>query len=63
MHALFTAVQAVQTDNDGLTVAEVIANVPHDPASIFTYLLLIVAFGGILWVGRPRKAVPPESSQ
>jgi hypothetical protein len=63
MHTLFTAVQAVHTDNDGLTVAEVIANVPLDPASIFTYALLIITFGAIFWVGRPRRAAPPESSQ
>lgn len=28
---------------------------PHDPASIFVYVLVLVALGGILWAGRPRN--------
>ena len=59
MHALLMAAQAASGD-DGLTFAEVVANVPHDPAAVFTYILLVVTFGSIFWVGRPRKAGPPE---
>lgn len=54
-HAFFAAVQALTSPEDGLTFSEVVANVPHDPVSIFTYLLLIVTYGGIFWIGRHRR--------
>lgn len=57
-YALLAALQAASSSDDGLTLAEVLSNIPRDPASIFTYLLLVVTFGGIFWVGRRRKPGP-----
>jgi hypothetical protein len=54
-YALLAAVQAASSSDDGLTLVEVLSNIPRDPAAIFTYVLLVVTFGGILWVGRRRK--------
>lgn len=61
MQALLTVIQAVHTGDDGLTFAEVIANLPRDPASIFACVLLIVAVGAILRAGRPRRPRPPPA--
>ena len=62
MHALLAALQAAHAGEDGLTFSEVIANIPHDAATIFVYVLLLVTFGTIFWVGRPRKGPPPWRS-
>lgn len=62
MHAhVYAAFQAVVSDSDGLTLLEVLGNVPHNPAAIFTYILLVATFGGIFWVGRPRKPGPTST--
>lgn len=59
MHTLMAAAQAARPVEDGLTFGEMIANLPHDPASIFVFVLLIVTFGTILWIGRGSKNTPP----
>jgi len=40
--------------SDGLTFSDVVADVPHDPASIFVYVLLIVS-GVLIWRGSRKK--------
>lgn len=45
--------------DDGLTFAEVIANIPTDPMSVFVYCLLLVAVVWIAWENRPRRGGRP----
>ncbi|MGH7573636.1 MAG: hypothetical protein ACREM1_00665 [Longimicrobiales bacterium] len=40
--------------DDGLTVREVLSNIPHDAAAIFVYLLLALFIGFIWWGSRSR---------
>lgn len=55
MHAV-----AILVQGDGLTWTEVVAQVPHDPAAIFIYLLLF-ASGVAIWLsGRGKKQDRPE---
>lgn len=63
MDTIASVASQLPLDEDGLTAAEIVGNIPLDPAAIFTYLLLIVTFGAIFWVGRPRKrpASGPQS--
>lgn len=58
MNALLAVVQS-SSDSDGLSFAEILSNLPRDPASIFALLLLAGAVGAILWVGRPRRPRTP----
>jgi hypothetical protein len=40
---------------DGLTLSEVVRELPHDPASVVGYVLLAV-FVGFIWIGmRPER--------
>lgn len=48
------AAVAQSTSDDGLTIAEIIADLPTDPASIFVVLLLMASGALVLWAGRPR---------
>jgi hypothetical protein len=45
---------AQTTPDEGLTFSEVLSELPTDPASIFTILLLAGSFALVLWFGRPK---------
>lgn len=45
---------ALQAADNGLTIAEVIADLPKDPASIFAICLLLGSMALVLWAGRPK---------
>lgn len=51
---LQSALQPVTSADDVLTFAEVMANIPRDPASIFAYLLVAGVVAAVIWFGRPR---------
>jgi hypothetical protein len=38
----------------GSTLSRILANVPTDPASVITLLLLVAGFVLVLWFGRPK---------
>ncbi|CAN5654464.1 hypothetical protein BH23GEM10_BH23GEM10_00540 [soil metagenome] len=40
---------------DGLTLSEVVQNLPHDAAAIVVYVL-IISFGAFIWYGSRQKA-------
>ncbi len=43
-----------QTGADGLTFDEVVAELPTDPASLFTIFVLLASLALVFWYGRPR---------
>jgi hypothetical protein len=51
--SLLTA--ALQSSDDGLTMAEIISDLPTDPAAIFTLVLVIGAVALVIWSGRGPK--------
>lgn len=52
---LTAAVEPVAPPIDaGLTLAEILDDLPTDPASIFAIVLLLGFFGFMLWIGRGR---------
>lgn len=55
VHASFAAVQALANDSDGLTLMEVLGNIPVTPISLFTYALMGLAVVAVYRAGRPRK--------
>ena len=63
MHALILMSAAQVASDDGLTFGEMLADIPHDTASLFVYVLLAVSIGAVVWAGRRRgPRVPPTSS-
>ena len=52
--AALAAPAAAQAADDGLSFGEILADLPTDPASIFTLALLIGSLALVLWFGRPR---------
>ena len=57
MFTSFSAISAVlqaSASDDGLTFAEVVADLPTDPASIFTITFLFVSVALVMWAGRPK---------
>jgi hypothetical protein len=54
---------SASSDDDGLTFAQILQDIPVDPASILSYLLLAGFVGGVLWFGTrgggSGKAGPP----
>lgn len=53
--------QAVSSSTDGLTWAELVANLPHDPFTVFTVLLMVAMLIGLFRATRPVKpSLPPE---
>jgi hypothetical protein len=56
---LVAPVQAATADSGGLTFGEVLANIPHDPASIFVYVLLVAVGLVLARIGRARPSDPP----
>jgi hypothetical protein len=56
-HAILTALiapTAAQAADDGLSLGEILSDLPTDPASIFTLLLAIGSVALVLWFGRPK---------
>lgn len=49
---------AIQSGDDGLTIAEVVANIPHDGAAIVVYALVI---GSVALVWRAGRSRPPAA--
>lgn len=47
-----TLFAAVQASDDGLTLGDIVANLPTDPAAIFTLLLVFGSLALVLWAGR-----------
>ncbi|MGD2071268.1 MAG: hypothetical protein PVI57_21545 [Gemmatimonadota bacterium] len=50
------AVLQTAAGNEGITLGGILHRIPHDPVSVFVYLLLLAGVAGILWVGRARPA-------
>ena len=48
-------VAAIQSTSSGLTLAEVLADIPHDPAAIAVYLMLAGSIALIVRGGRSKK--------
>ena len=44
----------LQTDGDGLTVGEIVRDIPHDPAAVFVYVL-VLGFVFLIWYGSRRR--------
>jgi hypothetical protein len=57
MHPMYIAAAAVQAGNadDGLSLSEVLSNMPHDGPAIVIYLMLAV-FVGLIWAGSRKRA-------
>ncbi len=53
----------LDTSDDGLTWAELAADLPTDPASVFTLALLVFCMTLVIWAGRNKPggggSVPP----
>ena len=45
---------AAQAADEGLSFGEILSDLPTDPASIFTVLLLVGSLLLVLWFGRPK---------
>ena len=48
--------QAASSDDDGLTWREILADLPHDPASIAVLLFVIASVALVIWAGRPGRS-------
>lgn len=44
-------VLAQSTSDDGITLREIVSQLPSDPASVFTILFLLGSLGLVLWFG------------
>lgn len=51
---LLPIIQAAAAD-EGLTIAEIVADLPHDAASIFVYILIVVSVGFVIRAGRQKN--------
>ena len=51
---LLPIIQAAATD-EGLTMGEILADIPHDAASIFIYVLILVSVGWVIRAGRKKN--------
>jgi len=40
--------------DDGSAFGRILSNLPTDPASIFTLVLMIAAVAAVIWFGRPK---------
>lgn len=61
MHIL--AMLSDMIEVEGTTTETVLAALPTDPASIFVYVLLIVAFGAMWWANRRSSGASGEASE
>jgi len=48
------AALAQTTPDEGLTFSAILSELPTDPATIFTILLLVGSIALVLWFGRPK---------
>ncbi len=53
-HAVSLATLVQLPEREGLTLHEVVADLPHDPASLFVIALLVGCTVWVLWTGRSR---------
>lgn len=56
----FTILALLQgSQDDGLTLAEIVSDIPHDLPAMVMYVLIVVAVGSVLWFGRPGASGKP----
>ena len=48
------AALAQSSADDGLSLRDVVAALPTDPASLFTLVLLVVSVALVIWFGRSK---------
>ena len=48
-------------EEEGLTLGEVLADIPHDAAAIVVYVLVGFSVALVIWSGRRRAARPPRA--
>ena len=60
MHILAMLSDMIEVEG---TTETVLAALPTDPASIFVYVLLIVAFGAMWWANRRSSGASGEASE
>jgi hypothetical protein len=53
-----TLMQVVDQTSDGLTLGEIVAGIPHDPAALFIYVLTALAVGWVVWANVKRPKDP-----
>lgn len=53
---LINAAAQAAADDDGLTWREILADLPHDPASIAVLLFVIASLALVIWAGRPGRS-------
>lgn len=51
MHTYLSLAALAQAPGDGLTIGEIVSDIPVDPASLFAILLLLGSVGAVLWFG------------
>jgi hypothetical protein len=51
---------AALLQEDGLTLREILTNIPHNAAAIVVYVLLAVLVG-FIWYGSRNSSAPPSS--
>lgn len=63
MHNLVA--QATAGAGDGLTLTQVVRDIPHDPAAFVVYALVIGSVALVVWAGRnrPDSGAPPTEAQ
>lgn len=54
MNILSSLAAAVQAPNGGFSFRKVLSELPTDPASLFTILLMLGSIGLVVWFGRPK---------
>lgn len=54
MQATSVATLVQLSEREGITFHKVVADLPHDPASLFVIALMFVCTALILWTGRSR---------
>ena len=47
-------------DDGGLTLREIVQNIPHDAAAVVVYVLIAV-FAGFIWMGTRGQGNPPPT--
>jgi hypothetical protein len=60
MYALVSLVLPVQSaTEDGLTLHEIVSNLPTDPASLAVVLLVTFSIALVAWSGRSKPEIRP----
>jgi len=52
---------AQATGDGGLTLHDILMNIPHDASAFVVYVLMIGAVFLVLWAGRSQGSEPPTS--